>query len=154
MDLIKANKKMIDLMDEHGLIDKGWTFKYDKAVKRLGQCVWMKRGVNVKQISMSKVMTQERPDKESINTMLHEIAHALDYENRGTSDHGPIWKAIATSIGCDAQRCSNSTVDMKKVYKWVGICAEHGELGGWMRKPKDNKICRKCGGKVTLKQNS
>lgn len=153
MDLIKVNKKIIELMDEHGLIDKGWTFAFDRAVKRLGQCVWMKKGVNVKQITMSKIMSQERPDDEVINTMLHEIAHALDYENRGTSDHGSIWKSIALSIGCNAERCSTSTVDKMKVYKWVGVCPEHGVLGGWQRKPNNNKICRKCGSKVTITEN-
>jgi predicted SprT family Zn-dependent metalloprotease len=31
--------------------------------------------------------------------MLHEIAHAIDVEIRGMSDHSYVWKSIASSVG-------------------------------------------------------
>ena len=152
MDLIKAENKMLNLMEKHNI--SNWSFGFDRAVKRLGHCIWMKNGRKVRKITLSRVMTESRSEKEVENTMLHEIAHAIDYETRGFSSHDNIWKEIALSIGCDGQRTNK--VDKKIVknnYKWLAICSEHGVLGGWQRKPKDNKICKKCGNKVKIKKN-
>jgi len=152
MELDKAKNKMEELLKEHGI--SHWTFNFDRAVRRLGQCAWIKNGIKVRTITISKVMTIGRTDKEVINTMLHEIAHALDYETRGTSGHDNIWRNIALSIGCDGNTCSDVDKELaKENYKWLAECPEHGIIGGWQRKPKDNKLCRKCKNKVIITKN-
>lgn len=152
MELNIAREKMNELMAKHNL--SHWSFDFDRAVKRLGQCIWTKNGVKVRKITMSKVMTISRSDKEITNTMLHEIAHAMDYEIRGDSAHDDIWRSIALSIGCDGNRCSNVDKEVsEKNYKWLAVCPEHGILGGWQRKPKDNKVCRKCKVKIEIREN-
>lgn len=35
--------------------------------------------------------------------LLHEIAHALDYRERGTTDHGDNWKKWCRKVGCPAR---------------------------------------------------
>lgn len=152
MDLRKLRAKAKELFIEHNLTE--WSFDYDGAVQRLGQCIWIKKNVKMKKITMSRKMSEMRTDKEVMNTLLHEIAHAIDYEQRGTSDHSDIWRKIALSIGCDGNRCS--TIDnevMTKSYKWLAVCKEHGTIGGWSRKPKNNKICNKCKERIDIVKN-
>ena len=95
MDLNKAKNKMNELLKEHNL--SNWSFDFDRAVRRLGQCVWKKNTRITRKITMSRVMTESRTDKEVINTMLHEIAHAIDFETRGISLHDEKWKSSLIS---------------------------------------------------------
>lgn len=39
------------------------------------------------------------------NTVLHEIAHAIDYERNKKSGHDPTWKAICQELGIEPERC-------------------------------------------------
>ena len=94
-----------------------------------------------------------RTDDEVKNTILHEIAHALDFCIRGKSAHDYIWKSIAIEIGCDGKRCYDVNEEVKeKLYKYVAICPIHGIVGGWTRKPKELGVrrCRKCGSPITI----
>lgn len=144
----------------YNLAKSGWKFKgFDRAVNRLGICYG-----GAKQIGLSKKMTEIRPESGVKNTILHEIAHAIDNEIRGHSDHSYHWEKIAKSIGCTGERCTNVNNELvnagmnsdeiiKKSYKYVGICPTHGVLGGWARKPKDNKLCKICRSKIEIKEN-
>ena len=51
-------------------------------------------------------------------TILHEIAHALAPRGAG---HGPVWRALAQSIGCNGSRCYGSEVAQPKP-KFRGTC--------------------------------
>ena len=93
MKLDKARNIALRLMRQHGLSD--YTFKWDRAVRRFG-C----HNGRLKTLSLSRPMTQhESNEKRVINTILHEIAHGLDYKNRGYSNHDAEWKRVARSIG-------------------------------------------------------
>lgn len=96
MDLTEGEELALSLMEEHGLIEKGWTFRYDKATSRLGACHFHKM-----QISLSRLMVTyaEREDVEQ--TILHEIAHALLPPEVG---HYKPWKVLAASIGYTGER--------------------------------------------------
>lgn len=60
-------------------------------------------------------------EKEVTNTILHEMAHVIAGFEAG---HGPTWKRIARSIGCDAMRCTEPFLEAKN-YKYVLKCG-HG----------------------------
>lgn len=45
-------------------------------------------------------------------TFLHEVAHALDVLDRGTTDHGPQWKAQARRVGYDLSTWGSLSVSM------------------------------------------
>ena len=60
------------LLDEHGLIEKGWRFSFDRAKRRAGSCKFSK-----KEITIAKAYAEQQEVMEIKNTILHEIAHAL-----------------------------------------------------------------------------
>lgn len=79
------------LMKEHRLIDKGWTFEFDNALRRNGACDY-----GMKIISLSKHYVRLNNRKLITDTILHEIAHALTPDDRG---HGRSWKLKCAEIG-------------------------------------------------------
>ncbi len=85
------------LMFQHGLIQRGWKFDFDRAKKRFGQCRY-----HDKTITLSKYHVYNEPNSEITDTLLHEIAHALVPPHNG---HNALWKQVARSIGCTARRC-------------------------------------------------
>ena len=96
------------LMLKFGL--EGWKFKYDRCKTICGSCHY-----NTREIHLSKYYAGD-PDvstSDIVNTILHEIAHALAGYDAG---HGTIWKTIAESIGCDAQVCNHT---------WQGVPAKY-----------------------------
>lgn len=84
-------------LDTHGLTAKGWTVKYDGAKTRAGCCFY-----DTKVISFSRHFAEDAvtTDAEFMDTVLHEIAHALVGHAVG---HGPVWKQKAVDIGCSGE---------------------------------------------------
>ena len=139
MKLEKARNIAIKLMRQHGLT--GYTFKWDRAVRRFG-C----HNGRMQTISLSRPMTQHESNENRVtNTILHEIAHALDYKKRGYSNHDSNWKRMAKSIGCSGERCSSSSsVDKSQIYKWVASCPSCEREVYYARKTKVEKACGSC----------
>ena len=54
------------------------------------------------------VMTGDEAVKR--NTVLHEIAHAIQHERQGYSEHDAAWRAICAEIGCDGKRLNKNAV--------------------------------------------
>lgn len=89
------------LFEQYNL--KGWKMGYDKASSRAGACHGSK-----KLITLSKHFVLHNTAEEIKNTIVHEIAHAIDNEDRGYSNHDGRWKAIAIALGDDGSRCYDS----------------------------------------------
>lgn len=92
-------------MDACGL--HTWAFGWDRAVKRLGCC-----RVTRREITLSRYFVEAHLDGESAqisDTVLHEIAHALAWEQGRHAGHGPLWKAWCVALGATpratAARC-------------------------------------------------
>lgn len=99
------------LMAHHGLA--GWSFKWDNAKRRAGQCRYESR-----EISLSRPLVQLWPYAEVQETILHEIAHALaDYD----AGHGPAWKEAAQRIGAKPERCA-PTDALQVAGRYTGTC--------------------------------
>lgn len=113
MKLTEAQQLALSLMREHGLIEKGWTFQFDKAVRRFGCCYQ-----SSKRITLSKALVELNEESIVKNTILHEIAHALVGAGVG---HSWIWKQKAIQIGCSGERCYSSEVVRPKA-KYSGSC--------------------------------
>tara|TARA_B100000579_G_C22823488_1_gene851872 strand:- start:490 stop:984 length:495 start_codon:yes stop_codon:yes gene_type:complete len=137
MKLEKARHMAMKMMRDHGL--KQYTFKWDNAVRRFG-C----HNGRMKTISLSRPLTQHETNEDRVkNTILHEIAHALDHKKRGYSNHDKHWKSLAISIGCSGERCtSNSSVDLSRVMKWIGDCPKCKKK--FHRARRTNIACGKC----------
>ena len=132
MNLQEAKQLAIELMDEHGLLDKGWYFEYDTAKRRFGCCNYTK-----KRISLSAPLTNIRAPDKVKNTILHEIAHALVGRGNG---HNGVWRSKAIEIGCNGERCS-SDARLKGKYR---LECPAGHIFHRHRRPSGNSSCGIC----------
>lgn len=87
------------LMDSHGL--KEWHMRFDESIRFLGRC-----NFRDKVIFISRSHALDGEDKDVIDTILHEIAHALAGPK---ARHGPEWKKIARKIGATPRACFKPT---------------------------------------------
>ncbi len=88
-----------------------WTFDFDNAATRGGVAKFTSRT-----ITMSRKLVPIWTRAQVINTALHEIAHVLAGRENG---HGPIWREIAISIGCDGERTHDHETTPAP---WHGAC--------------------------------
>jgi predicted SprT family Zn-dependent metalloprotease len=117
MNLSVAQTLAVTLMKKHKLIDKGWTFKYDNAVKRFGVCMYRS-----KVIGLSRKLVLLNDKDKVVDTILHEIAHAIAGHKAG---HGIEWKRVCERIGAKPERCYSSedtNVVELKYYAKCGGC--------------------------------
>lgn len=106
MEQNAARNLAIDLMSQHGLMDQGWVFAFDRAKRRLGQCTY-----TLRRITISHYMVGAASVEQVTQTLLHEIAHALlpPHDDYGRKvGHGPRWKQKAAEIGYTGGRLSRN----------------------------------------------
>ena len=80
MDIRKAEILALTLIEKHLSNDKfDWQFKFDNSKRRFGQCVYgRKYGLPYHMIKLSKPLVALNSEEQVRDTILHEIAHALD----------------------------------------------------------------------------
>jgi predicted SprT family Zn-dependent metalloprotease len=110
-------------------------FQWDNAKRRNGMCDYSERT-----IYLSKPRTQVRTYAAVRQTIMHEIAHAL---NPGAG-HGRAWQNQMIRWGLPPERCSKDDVDTSHLAKWKVICKFCGHFGYFMRKPRVSRSCGKC----------
>ena len=59
-------------------------------------------------------------EDEAIDTLLHEIAHNIDFVRRGRTDHSMQWKRVAVEVGAKPNRVAEIKLDVK--YKYELYC--------------------------------
>lgn len=85
-----------------------------------------------------------------IDTVRHEVAHALAYAIHGSSQkHNHHWKALAAKLGADTSSCHNKR-DRSDGYEYYIGCPNCGMTGGKTRRSKVikqpfNRKCARCG---------
>lgn len=110
----QAKELALDLMQQHGLTEDGWQFKWSNAKRQLGRASIRRKKqhhfgpvVEIKTISISRHLVELNPASEVRETILHEIAHALaGLEHR----HDEVWKATCRQIGAKPQRLADEQV--------------------------------------------
>ena len=137
-------------MNEWGLIEKGWSFAWNTRLSSFGRCRFRRMAISgtvlLKQIELSSVSMMALSRAEQEDTVLHEIAHALDFETRGTSDHGLIWKQWAIKVGARPERCkeiSNEGRTNLPPSKYILRCPNGHEFARH-RRLKHEASCPKC----------
>jgi SprT protein len=104
-----------NLLDVHGLTADGWTFRWDRAVRRAGQCDFKRRV-----ISLSKPIAELWGPEGMRDTVLHEIAHA---KAGYAAAHGEAWKRECRRIGAEPKRCFEVTEQsLMPAPKFIGEC--------------------------------
>ena len=92
-------------MEKHCLLDYGWTYQLDEDKKQFGCCCFEWRV-----ISISRPLAVSNTENHALNTIRHEIAHALVGEGHW---HDEVWRLKAIEIGCNGEEFHNCFV--KKV---------------------------------------
>lgn len=143
MTLPEIKTLAIELMTEHGLIQKGWALRFDNSKRRAGLC-----NENKRLIGLSKVIVPSMKDEDILDTILHEIAHALVGCKHG---HNKVWQRKAREIGCSGKRCYNDTAFKEGARetiiaqsKYTLTCPNCGEKQAAHRKFKRKHACYDC----------
>lgn len=113
MKLLYAEKTAIKLMQEHGLIQLGWKFKFFKHSSIFGLCDYAN-----KLIKLSTELVALNNDVEVTDTILHEIAHALTPGDK----HGKNWQNMCVHIGCRPVARFNESMAVSLKNKYVAVC--------------------------------
>lgn len=94
---------------------------------------------------------RQNPDTDANDDVLediirHEIAHALDYEDRKTSDHGWKWKRKCEETGADPTRTTEMPDDLKMIgASWLRVCDHCDFKVPYYSKPQKKRVsCPNC----------
>ena len=121
----------------------GWTFGLSNTKRQLGVCKY-----RTKRIEIAEYYAQNNPVESVLDTLLHEIAHALAGPK---ASHGPAWKAIAVRIGATPRACDNSHQAVVKPGDWQATCSACKKIFHRYKRPRSltGYRCR-CVGRSTL----
>jgi predicted SprT family Zn-dependent metalloprotease len=133
------------LLAAHGL--SGWSFAYNRSKVHLGQCLYGPRLV-----VLSAHFVELNGDEAVLDTLLHEIAHALVGPGHG---HDSVWRAKCLEVGARPERLSYEVT--MPVGRWQAVCPCCGRLHDRHRRPKHlvGWSCCSCGrerGRLTWSQ--
>jgi len=140
---IDMSKKAREIMNAHGLQE--WNLVIDNARRRAGCCKYDK-----KIITLSKRHLDLSEEHEIINTVLHEVAHALVGPNHG---HDKIWKSMCVKIGAKPNRCTSVPDDFNNDAPLIAECCD--EKFYRYKKPLEKRTyrCPTCKLPITFKKN-
>ena len=96
----------------HGL--QGWSFGWARTKRRLGACNY-----RTKRIEIAEYYARHNPREMVLDTLLHEIAHALAGPK---ARHGPAWKAIAKKLGATPRACDTGNETVVMPGDWQATC--------------------------------
>ncbi len=117
----------------------GWKINFSYAKRTLGHCNCRK-----KLISISDAYMKSNPFEVMKDTLLHEIAHALQFEKTGKTNHGREWKKIASTVGCSPRRCADLSEVNLPAAKYIGICPCCSNKTNFYRKISKVYSCNIC----------
>lgn len=133
--LFDVRENALRLFREHGLDTKGWTFGFDNAKRRFGQC-----SSGAKRITISKNLAALNTLERVTQTIKHEIAHAL----AGPVGHARGWKIIAMRIGCPPVRCYSAAETETPNAPYEAKCPGCGTVAKKFKRPRRQSSCGRC----------
>ena len=142
MNLTDAALKARALMNHHGL--GHIPFEFDRGRKRIGGCHYTPDGEKVTRITVSHHYAALMGESELVNTILHEIAHAITHSKYGYGQHhNHLWQAEARALGIAGDRCTE--VENSPEAAWTAKCrAGHGLSTAFHRAPLRIRSCNQC----------
>src|SRR3954469_19430528 len=126
MDLKQLETIAVEELRQHGL--RGWTFGLARTRRRLGACKY-----KAKRIEIAEYYARNSPPETVLDTLLHEIAHALAGP---AARHGPAWKAIAVRLGATPRACETSHQAVTEPGDWQASCPACEKTFHLYRRPK------------------
>lgn len=140
--LARAKELALEKMTMWSLTQKGWVFRFNNRKRGMGLCVFPKiQQGREGRIELSRHLVERNDEAEVLDTILHEIAHALAGHKAG---HGPVWRSWCGIVGANPQRCGNADMPAGK---WQATCPGCSKVYHRHRKPKyvTGYYCRLCG---------
>lgn len=125
-----AEAKMAEHLDM-----QQWQFGFDSAKRRAGLCNYTNRTITV-----SRYLVDIHSVDETMQVVLHEIAHAICGKKAG---HTKTWLQQAKAIGYRAEKFSGEEI-AEETARWVGRCPAGHEHYRY-RKPSRSLACGLCG---------
>jgi len=102
-------------------------------------------GVWFDKFGMDRLIEEGVAEDFGKDTVLHELAHCLDYAERGTSDHSRKWKDTARRVGADPTRTCSLPDNLKKlIADWKRVCENCDYVQYYYKKPTAKRACKKC----------
>ncbi|MFA6458516.1 MAG: SprT-like domain-containing protein [Patescibacteria group bacterium] len=133
MNLSAAETLAHRLLVKHDLTS--WSFRFDRARRRFGCCNFTNRT-----ISLSRILTELNPPQKILDTLLHEIAHALVGPRHA---HDAFWRAKVSELGgTPTARFRESEVALPQS-RFRAVCPSCGKSFPAFRRRK-NVACRAC----------
>ncbi|HEY3787264.1 MAG TPA: SprT-like domain-containing protein [Urbifossiella sp.] len=126
MDLKELQEIVVREFAKHGLA--GWTFRFSDTKRRLGVCKYRS-----KRIEIAEYYARNNPAASVMDTLLHEIAHALAGPS---AKHGPVWKSVALRIGATPHACDDSIDTVVEPGDWQSTCPACKKTHHQYRRPK------------------
>lgn len=123
----EAAQMMTDLMSQHRLIEKGWTFNWMNRRNTYGLCRY---GPKVLQLSL--LFVDHNDEEKVLEVCRHEVAHALAGHQAG---HGEYWKAIAIELGIVNPRSCTNGAELPPA-RYQATCPTCDKLYSKVRPPK------------------
>ena len=77
-----------------------WSFRYDRALRRVGACFFRER-----YISLSRAFVEANDEDVVRDTIRHEVAHVLAWKHDRETGHGVVWKQWCGVTGARPRRC-------------------------------------------------
>lgn len=125
-----------EALNRYQLTEQGWTFRWDRARRRFGSCDYGR-----KQITLSVHLARLNTLAQCIDTVLHEVAHAIAGQAAG---HGPRWKAACKRVGAQPERCYAADEVVQPPSKYVRYCPNCGHATPIYRRTRKLYACGKC----------
>ena len=128
MNLDKAEQLAITEMAKH---ISGWEFSWNNRKKAFGLCRYRH-----KHIQLSRILTAAGDEQRVLQTILHEIAHVIAYEQHGKRGHCKVWKSVCLSLGGTGRTTTrvSEKEDAAVVPKWVMVFGSD-IVKSYIRKP-------------------
>lgn len=135
MELSEARELSVNLISLNGLDD--WTFGFNKNKRRLGVCKQDER-----LIELSEHYVTHNTREHVLDTILHEIAHAIVGTQHG---HDDVWKAMCLRLGASPASCSATAVMPEG--SWQARCPGCATVFTRHRRPRRlrGRYCVACG---------
>jgi hypothetical protein len=126
MDLTQLEALARLELARHGL--EGWTFGLARTRRRLGACKYA-----TKRIEIAAYYALHSPEASVLDTLRHEIAHALAGPAAG---HGPEWRAWAVRLGATPRSCESTGLAVVEPGDWQATCPACGRTLHLYRQPR------------------
>jgi predicted SprT family Zn-dependent metalloprotease len=122
------------LLDAHGLSE--WSFGFNRRRRSLGLCDYHRQA-----IELSLHFIERNGPDAILDTLLHEIAHALVGPGHG---HDAAWKGMCSRVGARPVACRRAEMPAGR---WRATCGGCGKLIHRYRRPKrlHGWYCVACG---------